>query len=69
MRSIDGQRSDRLVRKRSPNEKRAQLDVLRQRLAAMKPHESPELRAAIERNIATLEQELAALPPRRQPNR
>jgi hypothetical protein len=58
MRSIEGQRSDRVARKRTPQEKRAQLDVLKRRLAAMKSHESPDLRASIARSIADLEKEL-----------
>jgi hypothetical protein len=54
-----GQRSDRVARKRSPEEKRAQLQALKQRLAMMKSHESPALRASIERNIAELEKDLS----------
>lgn len=62
MRSIEGQRSDRVARKRNPAEKRAQLQALKQRLAAMKSHESPALRASIVRSIEELERDIAATP-------
>jgi hypothetical protein len=59
MRSIDGQQSDRVARKRTPEEKKKQLAALKARLAAMKSHESPALRASIEKSIQELEKELA----------
>lgn len=58
MRSIDGQKSDRVPRRRTGEEKRDQLRKLKQRLAGMKSHESPALRDAITRSIAELEKEL-----------
>jgi hypothetical protein len=69
MRSIEGQRSDRVARKRSPEEKRAQLKVLKERLAAMKSHESPALRASITKGIEELEKELAAPSPAGKPRK
>jgi hypothetical protein len=58
MRSIEGQRSDRVPVRRDRSEKEAQLRALRARLGAMKSHESPGLRASIEAKIAELEGEL-----------
>ena len=58
MRAFDGQRSDRLPVKRNFKEKQAQLQALRGRLASMKSHESPALRASVEKKIADLEVEL-----------
>ncbi len=58
MRSFDGQKSDRQPPKRTAAEKQAQLRLLRQRLSSMKSHESPDLRASIERTIGELEREL-----------
>jgi hypothetical protein len=58
MRSIEGQRSDRMPVKRTDKEKAAQLTALKGRLAAMKSHESPALRASIQQKIAELEAEL-----------
>jgi hypothetical protein len=57
MRAFEGQRSDRQPVKRSAREKEAQLQALRARLASMKSHESPALRASIEKKIAELEAE------------
>jgi hypothetical protein len=59
MRSIAGQQSDRVARKRTPEEKKKQLAALKGRLAVMKSHESPTLRASVEKSIAELEKELA----------
>ena len=59
MRSIAGQQSDRVARKRTPEEKKKQLAALKGRLAVMKSHESPALRASVEKSIAELEKELA----------
>jgi hypothetical protein len=58
MRSIEGQRSDRMPVKRTDKEKAAQLAALKGRLAAMKSHESPALRASIQQKIAELETDL-----------
>jgi hypothetical protein len=58
MRSIDGQRSDRMPVKRTPKEKAAQLSALKARLAQMKAHESPALRESIQHKIAEIEAEL-----------
>jgi hypothetical protein len=59
MRAFEGQRSDNLPVKRSDAEKAAQLRELKARLAAMRSHESPALRASLEAKIAQLESELA----------
>jgi len=58
MRSIEGQRSDRMPVKRNASEKEAQLQALKARLASMKSHESAALRASVESKIAELEAEL-----------
>jgi hypothetical protein len=58
MRSFDGQRSDRQPVKRTPAEKEKQLQVLKERLADMKAHESPALRESIRQKIKELEEEL-----------
>ena len=58
MRSIDGQKSDRIPVRRDRAEKEAQLRALKSRLAAMKSHESAALRASIEAKIVELEGEL-----------
>ncbi len=58
MRAFEGQRSDSRPTKRNAKEKRAQLELLKGRLAVMKSHESLALRASIERKIAELEAEL-----------
>jgi hypothetical protein len=59
MRAFDGQRSDDRPIRRNTKEKRAQLVALKTRLSTMQPHESPALRASLERKIAELEAELA----------
>jgi len=59
MRAYQGQRSDNVPIKRDAAAKRAQLQKLRERLAAMRSHESPSLRASIENSIKRLETELA----------
>jgi hypothetical protein len=58
MRSIEGQRSDRMPVKRTDKEKAAQLTTLKARLAQMKAHESPALRLSIQQKIAEIEAEL-----------
>ena len=58
MRAFEGQMSDDRPIKRDAREKRAQLDMLKQRLATMKSHESPALRQSMEKKIAELETEL-----------
>ena len=58
MRSFDGQRYDRQPVKRTPAEKEKQLQVLKERLADMKSHESPALRDSIKQKIKELEEEL-----------
>jgi hypothetical protein len=60
MRAFDGQRSDNVPMKRDAAAKRAQLQKLRERLAAMRSHESPALRSSLESSIARLEAELAS---------
>jgi hypothetical protein len=60
MRAFEGQRSDNAPIKRDAAAKRAQLRKLRERLAAMRSHESPALRSSIETGIARLEAELAS---------
>jgi hypothetical protein len=60
MRSIEGQRSDRMPVKRTDKEKAAQLTTLKARLAQMKSHESPALRASIQQKIVEIEAELKA---------
>jgi hypothetical protein len=60
MRSIEGQRSDRMPVKRTNKEKAAQLTTLKARLAQMKSHESPALRASIQQKIVEIEAELKA---------
>jgi hypothetical protein len=60
MRAFEGQRSDNAPIKRDAAAKRAQLQKLRERLAAMRSHESPGLRSSIEASIARLEAELAS---------
>ena len=62
MRSFEGQRSDRVARRRSPEEKRQQLRTMKQRLATMKSHESAALRESLLKAIEELERELATLP-------
>jgi hypothetical protein len=62
MRSIEGQRSDRVARKRTPEEKRQQLATMKQRLATMKAHESAALRESLQKAIEELEREVATLP-------
>jgi hypothetical protein len=62
MRSIEGQRSDRVARKRTPEEKRQQLATMKQRLATMKAHESAALRESLLKAIEELEREVATLP-------
>ena len=59
MRAIDGQRSDRVVIKRSTEEKRRLLVQLREQLAVLKPTVAPTIRESITQRIAELEQELA----------
>ena len=58
MRAFEGQKSDNRLIKRDAREMLAQLDTLKQRLATMKSHESPALRASMEKKIAELEAEL-----------
>ena len=60
MRSFEGQRSDSRPIKRDAKEKRSQLAALRTRLETMKSHESPALRASVERKITELEAELSS---------
>jgi hypothetical protein len=59
MRAYDGQRSDNAPVRRDRVAKRAQLQALKDRLGAMRSHESRTLRLAIESNIKRLEEELA----------
>jgi hypothetical protein len=59
MRAYDGQHSDNRPVKRDTEAKRTQLRALRERLGAMRSHESPALRRSIESNIKRLESELA----------
>ena len=58
MRAFEGQRSDNRPIKRDAKEKQAQLTTLKTRLASMKSHESPALRASLEKKIAELEAEI-----------
>jgi hypothetical protein len=60
MRAFDGQRSANVPMKRDAAAKRAQRQTLRERLAAMRSHESPALRSSLESSIARLEAELAS---------
>lgn len=59
MRAYDGQRSDARPIQRNLDQKKRQLAALRERLAAMKSHETPALRASVESKIAELEKDIA----------
>ena len=61
MRAFDGQKSDNKSVQRNDAEKQAQLRELKTRLAGMKSHESPALRAAIAAKIGELETELSGV--------
>ncbi len=58
-RSHDGQFSDRMPIKRSLDEKRRLLVQLREQQAGLKPWVSPEVKTALARRIAELEQDIA----------
>lgn len=60
MRSFEGQHSDRVPIRRSPQQKEAQLRALKDQLAALKSHAAPAVRTALEKRIAELQAELAA---------
>ena len=62
MRAFDGQRSDNLPVKRTPQEKQKLLRELKETLAGMKAHTSPTLRDSVRRRIAELETELSFKP-------
>lgn len=58
MRAYEGQQSDRVPLRRTPAEKRRQLEALKHRLSIMRSHESADLKASITAKIAELEKEL-----------
>lgn len=60
MRSFDGQHSDRIAIRRTPEQKERQLRELKDQLAALKSHASPAIRESMVKRIAELEEELAA---------
>ncbi len=58
MRAIEGQHSDRVAIKRTPQEKRVILTRLKEELAAMKPWYAPAIRESMVKRIADLEADL-----------
>jgi hypothetical protein len=65
MRSFEGQRSDSMPTRRTPEEKRRMLVQLKEQLVSLKPTAAPAIRDAIRQRITALEEELSGGDKRR----